>query len=166
MGAIGVCRQFRGARVMHGTITSVEVLRSGIRLNALVVENQEVAEFFRGLPDTQREQGVIEAIKFGVDYLQRAQTGSELDYVNRAVDGLFERIHDKFETRIVAKLDPTPNDSIQGTLGAAVENVTRENGALVNAVRATVREIFPLLFGPFQEETRKSLMDDAERVTV
>jgi hypothetical protein len=65
------------------------------------------------VPEPQHEQTLIDAAKLGVEFLQRAQAGAQIDYVNRAVDGLFSRMHNEIEDKIVAKVDPNRKDSIQ-----------------------------------------------------
>src|SRR4029453_8555060 len=108
----------------------ITVSNTAIHINTVTIHNPEVADFFRAVPEPQHEQTLIDAIKLGVEFLQRVQTGTQIDYVNRAVDGLFSRMDNQIEDKIVAKLDPNRKDSIKATLTAAVDNVIRKNGPL------------------------------------
>ena len=53
---------------------------TGIRLREPEVPSRDVAEYLRALPEEQREQAVVHAVRVGIFCLERARVGQDLDF--------------------------------------------------------------------------------------
>jgi hypothetical protein len=58
----------------------IVVLETGIRILELDVPSRDVAEYLQALPEEQREQAVVHAVRVGVFCLKRARVGQDFEF--------------------------------------------------------------------------------------
>lgn len=124
----------------------IEVLETGIRILELEVPNRDVAEYFRVVPEEQREQAVVHAVEVGVFCLERARAGQDLDFVRRQIDGLLsgvqsavEKIPEETQKHLAAKIG-TGEGQVLAPVQTLVSDVSKAASDKIDGIRKLLQE--------------------------
>jgi hypothetical protein len=131
---------------VHVAPAKIDVLETGIQIHELHVENRDVAKYLDALPDDQREQAVVDAIKVGVFCLERARAGQDLDFVRREIESLFFRVKEALQSlpeetqnQVTAKIG-TGQGQVLAPLQKLVDDVSKAASEKIDGIRELLQQ--------------------------
>ena len=103
----------------------------GIRISAIEINDPDVADFFKRIPEDDRILTFINTVQVGVFCLARAQTSRDTDFVRRQIEFLLGEV-----TRTVEKIPGATQDALLAKIGTSNGQVLAPIQSLVSQVTA------------------------------
>jgi hypothetical protein len=139
---------------------SIEITAVGIRVRQLEVALPDVGDYFRQVPEGEREAALIDVVNVGTRCLELARTGRDLDFVRRAVQALVSQVEAAVEGIPAATRDEllrkigTSEGQVLEPVQALVEQVSR-------ALTERVRDLRGLMDSSLDPDKESSILGKA-----
>jgi len=126
--------------------TSVEVLDIGVHVRDLLIPRKDIADYLRGIPNTEQELALIQALEIGIFCLERARQSQDTEFVKRQIESLLSQtekavqsIPDSVEKELLSKIG-TGEGQVLAPMQALVSEVSRASNERLREVRELLSE--------------------------